>query len=207
MFVGASRRRTGRELANVGFSGAKRRRTLVRASPLRGDFVVPHSRPRPPTKVYGNSHSLWRGRRVRSGRDDAQLAPRWAAGLHTSSRKMRLPWGRRMRLRGLQSVARIAGNLPPQVSLHRDEALCTWSICAVRDGCQRQSRSFSGVAPWRLGARIASAGRPLFQRLCRCCVVAPLGGSFAQRALPNWAFQPTRSGVPPLPAGTGLICI
>ena len=75
LFVGASRRRTGRELANFGFSGAKRRRTLVRASPLRGDFVVPHSRTRrPPLPEKLRRFSA--GRRVRSGRDDAQLAPR-----------------------------------------------------------------------------------------------------------------------------------
>ena len=33
--------------------GAKRRRTLVRASPLRGDFVVPYSRPRRPPRSPG----------------------------------------------------------------------------------------------------------------------------------------------------------
>ena len=56
-------------------SALKRRRTLVRASPLRGDFVVPssrHRRPSPPKTL----RRLSAGRRVRSGRDDAQLALR-----------------------------------------------------------------------------------------------------------------------------------
>ncbi len=75
MFVGASRRRTGRELSPLRVLRRERRRTLVGTSPLRGDFVVPYSRPRrlaPPEKLRRFSA----GRRVRSVRDDPQLAPR-----------------------------------------------------------------------------------------------------------------------------------
>ncbi len=73
--------------SNVGFSGAQRRRTLVRASPLRGDSnprssVTPAGRLRrpvlaapPPTNDSWNLYSSSVGRQVGSVRDDAQLAP------------------------------------------------------------------------------------------------------------------------------------
>ena len=54
--------------------GAKRRRTLIGASPLRGDFVVPYSRPHRPSRL-AELDSSSAGRRLRSVRDDAQLAP------------------------------------------------------------------------------------------------------------------------------------
>lgn len=63
-FVGASRRRTGRELSQRRVLRRERRRTLVGASPLRGDFVVPHSRPRRPAKKR-RSFSGGDGRRGR----------------------------------------------------------------------------------------------------------------------------------------------
>jgi len=74
MFVGASRRRTGRELSQLRVLRRERRRTRVRASPLRGDFVVPYSHPRRPSPPETLRRFSAR-RPVRSGRDDAQLAP------------------------------------------------------------------------------------------------------------------------------------
>ena len=64
----------GRELSQLQVLGAARRRTLVGTSPLRGDFVVPYSRPcRPPRRT--ELHGSLAGRQRRSMRDDAQLAP------------------------------------------------------------------------------------------------------------------------------------
>jgi len=52
-FIGATRRWTGASCSQYRVLGATRRRTLIGASPLRGDFVVPYSRTRRPPTIRG----------------------------------------------------------------------------------------------------------------------------------------------------------
>ena len=76
MFVGASRRRTGRELSPLRVHGA----SAVEPSLERHRFAATSSsRTRVPAAHHGQGelpHPVQRAARVRSVRDDAQLAPR-----------------------------------------------------------------------------------------------------------------------------------